>query len=138
MQELLTVSPSPHIRSRMTTQKIMGLVLLALVPAIVAATIVFGVRALFLIVFCGAVSVLVEWICRKLMKKENTIQDGSALLTGVLLALNVPATLPLWEAAIGCIVAIAVSSSCLAVWVVTLQTLPLPDVYFCCWHLQAT
>ena len=60
MQELLTVSPSPHIRSRMTTQKIMGLVLLALVPAIVAATIVFGVRALFLIVFCGAVSVLVE------------------------------------------------------------------------------
>ena len=43
MQELLTVSPSPHIRSRMTTQKIMGLVLLALVPAIVAATIVFGV-----------------------------------------------------------------------------------------------
>ncbi len=108
MQELLTVSPSPHIRSRMTTQKIMGLVLLALVPAIVAATIVFGVRALFLIVFCAAVSVLVEWICRKLMKKENTIQDGSALLTGVLLALNVPATLPLWEAAIGCIVAIAV------------------------------
>ncbi|MBQ8823673.1 MAG: RnfABCDGE type electron transport complex subunit D [Ruminococcus sp.] len=106
--QLLTVSPSPHIRSSMSTQKIMGLVILALLPAMISSVIVFGIRALLLIVFCTAVCVLSEFVCQKLMKKETTVQDGSAALTGVLLALNLPATLPLWEAAIGCIFAIAV------------------------------
>lgn len=105
---LLTVSPSPHIRSSMTTQKIMLLVVLALVPAVVAATIFFGPRALILVVFCALVSMLTEAVCRFLMKKEGTISDGSAMLTGVLLALNLPVTLPLWQAAVGCIFAIAV------------------------------
>ncbi len=105
---LLTVSPSPHIRSEMSTQKIMLMVILALVPAIAAGTIVFGPRALLLVVFCAAVSMMTELVCRKLMQKENTVSDGSAMLTGVLLALNLPATLPLWQAAIGCIFAIAV------------------------------
>lgn len=108
MASTLTISPSPHVRSGITTQKIMLLVVLALVPAIVAATVVFGPRALLLVVFCGAVSVFTELVCQKLMQKEVTISDGSALLTGVLLALNLPATLPLWEAAIGCIFAVAV------------------------------
>lgn len=105
---LLTVSPSPHIRSAMTTQKIMLMVVLALVPSIIAGTVFFGPRALFLVVFCAVVSMFTEFVCRKLMNKESTIADGSAMLTGVLLALNLPATLPLWQAAIGCIFAIAV------------------------------
>ena len=92
----------------MTTQKIMLLVVLALVPAIVAATVVFGPRALFLVVFCAVISMFTEMVCQKLMQKETTYTDGSAMLTGVLLALNLPATLPLWEAAIGCVFAIAV------------------------------
>ena len=108
MTSLLTVSPSPHVRSGMTTQKIMLLVVLALVPAIVAATVVFGPRALFLVVFCAVISMFTEMVCQKLMQKETTYTDGSAMLTGVLLALNLPATLPLWEAAIGCVFAIAV------------------------------
>ena len=105
---LLTVSPSPHIRSSMTTQRIMMMVILALVPSIAAGTVFFGPRALILIVFCALVAMFTELVCCALMKKDNTISDGSAMLTGILLALNLPATLPLWQAAIGCIFAIAV------------------------------
>ena len=77
MTSLLTVSPSPHVRSGMTTQKIMLLVVLALVPAIVAATVVFGPRALFLVVFCAVISMFTEMVCQKLMQKETTYTDGS-------------------------------------------------------------
>ncbi|MGN0630224.1 MAG: RnfABCDGE type electron transport complex subunit D [Ruminococcus sp.] len=105
---ILTVKPSPHIRSGITTQKIMLLVVAALVPAIAAGTIVFGPRALLMVVFCAVVSMMTEVVCRALMKKEGTVADGSAMLTGVLLALNLPVTLPLWQAAVGCIFAIAV------------------------------
>lgn len=105
---ILTVKPSPHIRSELTTQKIMLAVIIALIPAIIAGTIVFGPRALFMVVFCALVSMMTEVVCRALMKKEGTVSDGSAMLTGVLLALNLPVTLPLWQAAIGCIFAIAV------------------------------
>lgn len=105
---ILTVKPSPHIRSGLTTQKIMLAVILALVPAIAAGTIVFGPRALLMVVFCAAVSMMTEVVCRALMQKEGTVSDGSAMLTGVLLALNLPVTLPLWQAAVGCIFAIAV------------------------------
>ncbi len=104
----LTVKPSPHIRSDITTQKIMLAVIIALVPAIIAGTIVFGPRALLMVIFCALVSVMTEIVCRALMQKEGTVSDGSAMLTGVLLALNLPVTLPLWQAAIGCIFAIAV------------------------------
>ena len=106
--QLLTVSPSPHVRSGMTTQKIMGLVLLALLPVAVCGVIFFGIRALLLMLFCILISMATEAICQKLMKKPITISDGSAALTGLLLALNLPATLPLWKAAVGCIFAIAV------------------------------
>ena len=106
--QLLTVSPSPHVRSGMTTQKIMGLVLLALLPAAVCGVIFFGIRALLLMLFCILISMATEAVCQKLMKKPITISDGSAALTGLLLALNLPATLPLWKAAVGCIFAIAV------------------------------
>lgn len=108
MASVFTVSPSPHVRSGISTQKIMLLVILALLPAIVGAVIFFGLRALGMILFCSIISVLTEFVCQKLMKKEVSITDGSALLTGILLALNLPVTLPFWEAALGCIFAIAV------------------------------
>jgi electron transport complex protein RnfD len=92
----------------MTTQKIMGMVLLALLPAAICGVIFFGLRALLLTLFCIVVCMLTEAVCQKLMKKPVTISDGSAALTGLLLALNLPATLPFWEAAIGCIFAVAV------------------------------
>lgn len=105
---MLTVSPSPHIKSGITMQKIMLTVIAALIPAIISGTIFFGPRALFMVIFCALVSIITEIVCRALMKKESTVSDGSAMLTGVLLALNLPVTLPLWQAAIGCIFAIAV------------------------------
>ncbi|MDE6021311.1 MAG: RnfABCDGE type electron transport complex subunit D [Ruminococcus sp.] len=105
---ILTVSPSPHIKSGITTQKIMLTVIAALIPAIISGTIFFGPRALFMVIFCALVSMITEIVCRALMKKEGTVSDGSAMLTGVLLALNLPVTLPLWQAAVGCIFAIAV------------------------------
>ena len=132
MTSLLTVSPSPHVRSGMTTQKIMLLVVLALVPAIVAATVVFGPRALFLVVFCAVISMFTEMVCQKLMQKETTYTDGSAMLTGVLLALNLPATLPLWKRQSAASLPLQSSSSCSADWAATLPTPPLPDECSCC------
>ncbi len=105
--KLLKIAPSPHIRDGLTTQGIMLMVIAALLPSAIAGVIHFGWRALLLIVFCMALCTACEGICRKAMKREQTISDGSAALTGLLLALNLPVTLPLWEAAIGCIIAIA-------------------------------
>ena len=67
-------------------------------PSAVAAVVHFGWRALMLMVFCVVVSVACEGVCRQVMKREQTITDGSAALTGLLLAMNLPVTLPLWEA----------------------------------------
>lgn len=102
------ITPAPHMHSRMNTQKIMLAVIGALVPAMAASVIFFGPRALVLLLICGGVSVLTEFVCQKLMKKPVTVSDGSALLTGVLLALNLPVTLPFWQAAVGCIFAVAI------------------------------
>lgn len=106
--KLLHVDPSPHIRDNMTTQKIMLCVIAALVPSAVAAVIHFGWLALLMMVFCVVCSVAFEGLCRIIMKREQTIRDGSAALTGLLLAMNLPVTLPLWEAALGCFIAIVV------------------------------
>lgn len=108
MATRLPIKPAPHLRDELTTQKIMLLVMAALVPAAMSGIIRFGWRAAFLMVFCIAVSMGTEGICRMLMKREQTIQDGSAALTGLLLALNLPVTLPLWAAGVGCVFAIAV------------------------------
>ena len=132
MTSLLTVSPSPHVRSGMTTQKIMLLVVLALVPAIVAATVVFGPRALFLVVFCAVISMFTEMVCQKLMQKETTYTDGSAMLTGVLLALNLPATLPCGKRQSAASLPLQSSSSCSADWAATSPIPPLPDECSCC------
>lgn len=104
----IIVSPSPHIRDNNSTAKIMGNVLIALCPAIIAATVIFGVRALLLVLFCAATAVLWEWLCNKIMKRPASIGDLSAAVTGVILAFNLPPTLPFWMAAIGTFVAIVV------------------------------
>ena len=108
MEKKLTVSASPHVRSSETSTGIMLDVIIALVPALVMACVYFGTRALALTAVCVGTAVLAEWLCRKAMKRNNTIGDLSAVVTGLILAFNLPATLPLWMAAIGSIIAIVV------------------------------
>ena len=107
MNKLIS-SVSPHINSPRTTQKIMLDVLIALLPACVASVIIFGWRSLLIIGVCVAVCILSEWIFEKICKKENTIFDLSAVVTGVLLAYNLPVSIPLWQAAFGSVFAIVV------------------------------
>jgi electron transport complex protein RnfD len=106
--EKLIVSPSPHDENYMKTQKIMLNVIIALLPAVVASCIIFGLRSLVLICVCVASCVIFEYLARKLMKRDNTISDLSAVVTGLLLAMNLPVTLPIWMAVIGSFVAIVI------------------------------
>lgn len=106
--EMLKVSANPHIKSGDSTRSMMFDVILALLPAATAAVIIFGLRSLIVMAVCIITAVLSEFICRKLMKRENTIGDLSAVVTALLLAFNLPVTIPLWQAAIGSAVAIVV------------------------------
>jgi electron transport complex protein RnfD len=105
----LTVSPSPHIKSPVTTQRIMLHVLIALCPALGFAVWVFGLRALVLTLICAVSAVGWEHLCCKLRDRRSTVGDLSAAVTGVILAFNLPATLPLWEAVIGTFIAIVIA-----------------------------
>ena len=102
------VSASPHTHDGTTTRRIMLDVLIALLPTLIVAVIRFGFHALALAVVCVAVCVLAEYLSRLVMKRENTIDDLSAAVTGLILALNLPAGLPLWMAAFGSVIAIVV------------------------------
>lgn len=104
----LLVSAGPHIRSNASTTSIMGDVLIALLPAVVASVLVFGIRALLLEAVCVVSSVLFEYLFRRLLKRSNTISDLSAAVTGLLLAFNLPAGFPIWMAILGCFVAIVI------------------------------
>ena len=104
----LIIEPSPHIKSGVTTQKIMLCVIIALCPALIASVWIFGLRALLMTVICCTSCVIFEWVCRKIMKRSNTISDLSAVVTGMLLAFNLPVTLPFYMAVIGCFVAIVI------------------------------
>ena len=104
----LFVSSSPHLRSKKTTTGIMLDVIIALMPALVMAVVYFGFKALLLAFICVSSCVLTEYICRKVMKRQNTISDLSAAVTGLLLALNLPADISPFIAVFGCIVAIVV------------------------------
>ena len=104
-----TISGSPHVHSTENTRKVMYRVLLALVPALLVAIYYFGWYALRLTIVTVAACMLTEWLIQKfLIKGPLTINDGSAALTGVLLAFNVPANLPIWMAIVGSIVAIGI------------------------------
>ena len=102
----LTVSSSPHIRSKTSTQRVMLDVIIALMPALIAAIINFGFTALAVVAVCVASCVLCEYIWEKLMHKPVTVGDLSAVVTGILLAYNLPVNIPIWQAIFGCIVAI--------------------------------
>ncbi len=104
----LIVEPSPHIKSRWTTQRVMLNVIIALLPVLIAAVVLFGLRALTLTVICCAACVLFEWLFCKVTKKENTIHDLSAVVTGMLLAFNLPVNIPEYMAVIGCFAAIVI------------------------------
>ena len=101
----LVISASPHIDSGATTRKIMGDVLIALCPALIAAVIIFGWRALLVTAVCAAACVFFEWGFEKLCHKPSTIDDLSAVVTGVILAYNLPVSIPLWQAVFGALVA---------------------------------
>ena len=112
MNALLVVSPSPHIKSPRTTTSIMRDVLIALSPAAIATTILFGIRALVMLIVSNVVCGLLEFFFCKITKKKNTVTDLSAFVTGTLLALSLPATFGepknLWMLILGDIVAIVI------------------------------
>lgn len=104
----LLVSAGPHVRGGASTTSVMRDVLIALLPAVVASVLVFGTRALLLEVVCVAASILFEYLFRKITKRTSTISDLSAAVTGLLLAMNLPAGFPIWMAIVGCFVAIVI------------------------------
>ena len=108
MDKLLKVSSNPHIRSKATTSNIMLTVVLALLPAAGFGIYNFGVRALFHIIITVGAAVLTEFLYTKLLKLPVTVGDFSAVVTGLLLALNLPVAAPLWMGALGSVFAIVV------------------------------
>ena len=107
---LLTVSGSPHVQSKQTTKSIMWTVVIALLPALLVGVYYFGLPALVVTLTSVFLCVLFEWLIQKfVLKVTPTIKDGSAVITGVLLAFNLPASVPLWILAIGALVVIGVA-----------------------------
>ena len=104
----LAISSAPHLVGPVNTTKIMSLVLIALIPAFGVGIYQFGYRAALLTVVCVAACVLFEYLMNNILKKEQTVGDMSAVVTGVLLAFNLPAGLPYWIAIVGCFAAIVV------------------------------
>ena len=102
----LTVASSPHIRGNFRTNRIMADVMIALTPALAVGVSRFGMDALILTLVCMASAVAAEWVYGKLTKSRNTTVDGSALVTGMLLAMTLPHTCPLWLGAAGSVFAI--------------------------------
>lgn len=108
MEVKLIVTTAPHITSPDSTQKIMQRVCIALMPTLLASVLIFGMRALFLTAVTVAACVLFEYGYCRMMKREIPVGDFSAVVTGLLLAFNLPATLPWWMAVVGAFIAIVV------------------------------
>ena len=106
--EKLIVSSSPHFNGKKTTQNIMLDVIIALTPAMIASVILFGFRAMVVILTCIASCVLSEYICRRVMKRSQTVGDLSCVVTGILLALNLPVTINPLISVFGGVIAIVV------------------------------
>lgn len=104
----LTLSVSPHIHSGRSTTGIMRDVLIALIPTTVAGALIFGWRSLLVVAVCVAACVLSEALFNVITKKTQTVGDLSAAVTGLLLGLNLPANIPLWQCVIGCIFAMVI------------------------------
>lgn len=108
MSNLLNISSSPHVRDKSSTRSIMWDVIFALIPTSIFGIYNFGIRAAVLIAVCIATCLLSEYIWQKCMKLPLTVNDGSAVLTGLLLALNLTPTFPIWMAILGSIFAIII------------------------------
>ncbi len=104
----LSVSSSPHIRSSATTNRIMLDVIIALMPAAIAGCIIFGWRALLVLASTTLSAVLAEFLFNLIIKKEQTVSDLSAAVTGLILGLNLHANAPIWQAVIGSVFAVIV------------------------------
>lgn len=105
----LKVSPSPHFHANISTGKIMAQVIIALTPACIAGTVIFGPMALVNLSVCIVSCLVIEYICRRLMKRSNTVSDLSAIVTGMLLGMNLPAEIDPIYGIIGSFAAIAVA-----------------------------
>ncbi len=108
MSDMLKVSSSPHVRAKDTTDRIMLYVILALLPTSLFGVYNFGMRALILIIITILSCMASEWVFEKITKRPNTLNDLSAVVTGLLLALNLPVSLPYWQAVLGGVFAIVV------------------------------
>lgn len=108
MENLFNVSTAPHIRNSITTKNIMYDVIIALLPATFFGIYQFGIDALLVIVTAVITAILSEYLYQRLMKLPTTINDGSAIITGLLLALSLSSSMPLWMVALGSIFAIIV------------------------------
>ena len=108
LDKKLMVSASPHDHSKDTVTRIMLDVVIALVPSLIAATILFGANTLLLTAISVGTCVLTEYVCRIVMKRHQTIGDLSAVVTGLLIAFNIPVTMPIWMLILGDVFAIVV------------------------------
>ncbi len=104
----LQVSSSPHVRDNITTTRLMLDVIIALIPAFIASFFLFGIQAVIITLLAVGSAVFFEYLSRLVMKRQQTIGDLSAIVTGMLLAFNLPPTAPLWLPVIGSLVAIVV------------------------------
>ena len=100
----LTVASSPHIRGNFRTNRIMLDVVLSLLPALAVGVWMLGIRALIVTLICVAAAVAAEWFYGFVTKTRNTVVDCSAMVTGLLLAMTLPASVPYWLAAVGSVV----------------------------------
>ena len=109
MEDRLLVTASPHIRDHSTTRGLMGYVVIALLPCVLASALIFGVQALVQVVVTTFACVALEYLYEILTHKQNTVGDLSAVVTGIILALNMPVGMPLWIAVVGAFVAIVIT-----------------------------
>jgi len=108
MQDKFIVSHAPHIAGKDNLSGIMLDVVIAMLPALLAGCLIFGYRALVVSLVCVLSAVIAEALWQKLLKKPVTVSDLSAVVTGLLLALNLPPSIPLWMAALGSVFAIII------------------------------
>ena len=107
----LTVASSPHIRGNFKTSRIMLDVVLALLPALAVGVWMLGIRALLVVLVCVASAVASEWLFSLITRGRNTVIDCSAIVTGLLLAMTLPHTVPYWQAAVGSVFAIVLTKA---------------------------
>ena len=108
MLSKISVSPAPHISKKLSTQRVMADVIIGLTPTMIAAVLFFRLQAVLVLAACVVSCMLSEWVCNLIRKKPNSLRDLSAALTGVILALSLPPTAPIWMCVIGSAFAIVI------------------------------